>query len=63
MLLLLSTFEMSVVGRRKGCGHSQTACAGAGLVEGGRNREDDELIGVLRKLEGPVKKNWMNYNR
>lgn len=58
---MLPTFEMSVVGRRKGCGHSQTACAGAGLVEGGRNVEDGELIGVWRKLEGPEKKNWMNY--
>lgn len=58
---MLPTFEMSVVGRRKGWGHSQTACAGAGLVEGGRNGEDGGVIGVWRKLEGPEKKNWMNY--
>ena len=59
--MLLSTFEMSVVERRKGCGQSQTACARAGLVGGGRNEEDDGRIGGWRKLEGPEKKNWMNY--
>lgn len=59
---MLPAFEMSVVGRRKGCGHSQTACAGgAGLVEGGLDVKGGELIGFWRKLEGLEKKNWMNY--
>jgi hypothetical protein len=65
---ILPTFEvLSSVCRRKGCGLSQTACAGAaGLAEGERRVwEEGGLKGLFaRKLDGELaRKNCTNYMR